>query len=62
MVLPQDPSAAPPPGMTPSAVPDSSHEDALGDIFGGGGGMPTEGDMGKSVCFLASVSFYNNLL
>ncbi len=47
MVLPQDPSAAPPPGMTPSAVPDASQDDALGDIFGGG--MAAEGDMGKSI-------------
>lgn len=46
IVLPQDPSAAPPPGMTPSAVPDHQ-DDALGDIFGGG--MAAGGDMGKSV-------------
>ena len=47
MVLPQDPSAAPPPGMTPIAVPDASQDDALGDIFGGG--MAAGGDMGKRV-------------
>lgn len=44
IVLPQDPTSAPPPGMTPSAVPDPSQDDALGDIFGGG--MATGGDMG----------------
>ena len=45
IVLPQDPSAAPPPGMTPSAIPDQSQDDALGDIFGGG--MATDGNMGE---------------
>lgn len=39
IVLPQDPSAAPPPGMTPSAVPDPSQDDAMGDLFSAGGNM-----------------------
>lgn len=46
IVLPQDPSAAPPPGMTPSAVSTDQHDDALGDIFGGG--MAAGGNMGES--------------
>lgn len=44
IVLPQDPSSAPPPGTTPSAIPDPSQDDAL-DIFGmapGGGGDMSE--------------------
>lgn len=45
IVLPQDPSAAPSPGMTPSAVPDSAQDDAMVDLFGGG--MATGGSMGK---------------
>ena len=39
IVLPQDPSAAPPPGMTPSAIPDPSQDDAMGDLFSAGGNM-----------------------
>ena len=33
IVLPQDPNSGPPPGATPSVLPDTSQDDAL-DIFG----------------------------
>ena len=44
IVLPQDPSAAPPPGMTPSAVPDPAQDDAMGDLFSAGGNMGMSND------------------
>ena len=33
LVLPQDPNSAPPPGTTPSVLPDTSQDDALGTFF-----------------------------
>jgi len=43
IVLPQDPNSGPPPGATPSVLPDTSQDDAL-DIFGMSAGAAGVGE------------------